>query len=87
MPPESSIGELIEDVANGELKGSGDWSVVSKCHINQTSTRCFAWGAANKKDRIKYRFPAMVHLQTLSPVSQALVGRIPWDHPSASRRA
>lgn len=62
-------------------------SVQDNVHINQTSPRCLVWGAVNKKDRMEYRFPATVHLQPFLPVSQALVGRIPWDHPSAFREA
>ncbi|MCJ1428571.1 hypothetical protein MMC29_006481 [Sticta canariensis] len=82
-----AIHGYVAVLDNGELEGSGDWSAVSKSQINQTSPRCLVWGAVNKKDRMEYRFAATVHLQTFSPVSQALVGRIPWDHPSAVREA
>jgi hypothetical protein len=70
-----------------EMPGQLTWSAVSACHCDMEAPKYGVAGDVVTQDRPHYRFPAAVKFDSVSPLSDALVGRWRWmDHEVLQER-
>ena len=69
---------IHEDGETLEMPGQATWSQLSACHRDLEAPKSGVAGEVLTEDRPPYRFPAAVKLASVSPLSDALVGRRRW---------
>jgi hypothetical protein len=63
-----------------EVVEAGTWEEISKCHRDLIPASRSPSGKPNVYASIPYAFPASAHLDTGSPIGEALLGRKRWTN-------
>ena len=75
---------IQSDHETPEIPGQHPWSEISNLHRDLEAPIYGVAGDKVTQDRPPYRFPAAIKLDSVSPLSDALVGRRRWTDPEVT---